>query len=109
MIRNSRKANVFLKCHRDVLSETNSNPQNDIKWDIMTFLIVALCCHYFENGIKQESCMYDQYVLAASMSGPCCLLELPLFHNIAILKVFFFVGLGRWWQSRGGFSCNCLL
>lgn len=75
----------------------------------MTFLIVAFCCHYFENGIKKESCMYDQYVLAASMSDLCYPLELLLFHNTPILKVFLFVGLGRWWQSIGGFSCNCLL
>lgn len=90
MIRNSREANVFLKLNRDILSETNSNLQNDLKWDIMTFLIIALSCHYFENGIRQESCMYDQYFLAASMSDQCYLLELPLFHTIPILRVFFF-------------------
>lgn len=44
----------------------------------MTFLIIALSCHYFENGIKQESCMYDQYFLAAGMPDQCYLLELPL-------------------------------
>lgn len=89
MIRNSREANVFVKFHRDVLSETNSNLQNGLKWDIMTFLIVAFCYHYFENGIKQESCMYDQYVLAVSMSDLCYLLELLLFHNIPILSFLF--------------------
>lgn len=68
MIRNSREANVFLKFHRDVLSETSSNLQNDLKWDIITFLIIILSFRYLENGIKQESCMYDQYFLAANVS-----------------------------------------
>lgn len=68
----------------------------------MTFLIVAFCCHYFENGIKKESCMYDQYVLAASMSDLCYPLELLLFHNAPILKVFLLLGLaggGRSWVA----------
>lgn len=78
MIRSSREANVFLKFHRDILSETNSNLQNDPKWNLMTFLIITLSCHYFENGIKQVLYMYDQYFLAASTSDQCCPLELTL-------------------------------
>jgi len=77
------------------LSETNSNLQNDLKWDIMTFLIIALSCHYFENEIRQESCIYDPYFLAARTLDQCYLVELPLLSNIPVLKVFFFVQFGR--------------
>lgn len=82
--------------------------QNDLKWDVMTFLIIALSCHYFENGIKQESCMYDQYFLAAGMPDQCYLLELPLL-IFQFSKFSFFVGFDRWWQSTGDFSCNSIL
>lgn len=74
MIRNSREANVFLRFHRDILSETNSNRQNDLKWDKITLLIIALSCHYFEKMESSKSlvCMTTIFWQQAHQMSATC-------------------------------------